>query len=105
MMQFYFLSVVTNLLIGFMLGFEKKAEEIKYLTEKNNRQGEFHEEHKRYSNTGDSDQLSGFRRRYGACGICDLLFYIACNQHSQQRILDNGYAARRGVRRGACDNA
>ena len=35
MMQFYFLSVITNLLIGFMLGFEKKAEEIKYLTEKN----------------------------------------------------------------------
>ncbi len=35
MMQFYFLSVVTNLLIGFMLSFEKKAEEIKYLTEKN----------------------------------------------------------------------
>ena len=32
MMQFYFLSVITNLLIGFMLGFEKKAEEIKYET-------------------------------------------------------------------------
>ena len=35
MMQFYFLSVLTNLLMGFMLGFENKAEEIKYLTEKN----------------------------------------------------------------------
>ena len=35
MMQFYLLSVITNLLIGFMLGFENKAEEIKYLTEKN----------------------------------------------------------------------
>lgn len=34
MMQFYFLSVITNLLIGFMLVFEKQAEEIKYLENK-----------------------------------------------------------------------
>jgi len=34
MMQFYFLSVVTNLLIGFMLVFQKQAEEIKYLENK-----------------------------------------------------------------------
>ena len=34
MMQFYFLSVLTNLLIGFMLVFENQAQEIKYFEDK-----------------------------------------------------------------------
>ena len=34
MMQFYFLSVLTNLLIGFLLVFEKQASEIKYFENK-----------------------------------------------------------------------